>query len=141
MTGRTPWLPLVAIPALLNLQMLKYKLFVALMQLQDLNNYCKIGVSIVKCHSPVLTGNLPVRKADLLGVHIASAARCCDSFTPLLQMLSMMGVLMVSFPKQPTSPIPRSSARSITIFGGFVSLLYTPQHSNIAKKAYINSLQ
>ena len=37
----------------------------------------------------------------------------------LIQLnLSMAGVRIVSFPKHPTSPMPRSSAKKITTFGG-----------------------
>lgn len=43
--------------------------------------------------SPVRMGYLPVRKAALLGVHTASAARCCVSLTPPSASRSMFGVL------------------------------------------------
>lgn len=43
---------------------------------------------------PERMGYLPVRKAARLGVHTASAARCCVSLTPPSASRSMFGVLV-----------------------------------------------
>ena len=67
--------------------------------------------------SPERIGYLPVRKAALFGVQIESGVTSCRKRAPCSASRSMLGVLIVSFPKHPTSAIPRSSTRNITKLG------------------------
>lgn len=68
--------------------------------------------------SPDRIGYLPVRKAALFGVQSESGVTSCRKRAPCSASRSMLGVLIVLLPKQPTSPIPRSSTKNIRMFGG-----------------------